>query len=87
MENSGSVTLVFYRLQKQWWKEPALNIAAAAFQMSDLTHVEVAIGNVLGQEGKMTNVCRVFNDEVGDELRFWRFAAFCFDLIWRVVVV
>lgn len=79
-DGGGSVTLVFYRLQKQWWKEPALNIAAAAFQMSDLTHVEVAIGNALGQEGKMTNVCRVFNDEVGDPVRVWRLSAFCFAL-------
>lgn len=43
-DQGSSVTLVFYRMGERWWKEPVLNIAAAACQMSNLTHVEVAIG-------------------------------------------
>ena len=65
-----------------------MNIAAAACQMSNLTHVEVhspahlcffwspyashtlqvAIGEDVGTNGMMTNVCRVFNDNAGVEL-------------------
>jgi len=45
MEHDGSsVTLIFYRVGDKWWKEPILNIIAAAAQMSTLTHVEIAIG-------------------------------------------
>lgn len=40
-DQGSSVTLVFYRMSDRWWKEPVLNIAAAACQMSNLTHVEV----------------------------------------------
>jgi len=48
MENDGSsVTLIFYRVGERWWKEPLLNIIAAAAQMSNLTHVEIAIGGTL----------------------------------------
>ena len=36
--------------------------------MSNLTHVEVAIGEDVGTNGMMTNVCRVFNDNAGVEL-------------------
>ena len=43
-DQGSSVTLVFYRMSDRWWKEPVLNLAAAACQMSNLTHVEVAIG-------------------------------------------
>ena len=43
-DQGSSVTLVFYRMGERWWKEPVLNLAAAACQMSNLTHVEVAIG-------------------------------------------
>ena len=39
-DQGSSVTLVFYRMSDRWWKEPVLNIAAAACQMSNLTHVE-----------------------------------------------
>ena len=42
-----SVTLIFYRVGEKWWKEPFLNIIAAAAQMSQLTHVEIAIGGAL----------------------------------------
>lgn len=45
MEHEGSfVTLIFYRVGERWWKEPLLNIIAAAAQMSSLTHVEISIG-------------------------------------------
>jgi hypothetical protein len=45
MSDAGSsVTLIFYRMQDKWWKEPWLNLAAAACQMSALTHVEIGIG-------------------------------------------
>ena len=48
MEHDGSsVTLIFYRVGDKWWKEPILNIIAAAAQMSTLTHVEIAIGGSL----------------------------------------
>ena len=54
-----------YRLSDRWWNEPLLNIVAAAAQMSSLTHVEIAIGEEVGSNGMMSNVCRVFNDSVG----------------------
>ena len=40
----SSVTLIYYKIGNQWWKEPFLNVVAAAAQMSALTHVEIAIG-------------------------------------------
>ena len=45
-DEGGSVTLVFYRIGTgtDLFKEPFLNIVSAAFQMSSLTHVEIAIG-------------------------------------------
>lgn len=66
--DSGVVTLVFYKLNKRWWKEPALNVLAAAAQFSGFCHVELAIGSESGARGEMTNVSRVFNDEIGVEL-------------------
>jgi hypothetical protein len=68
MDEGGLVTLVFYKLQDKWWKEPTLNLLAAACQMSSFTHVELAIGSDPGAQGQMTNVCRVFNDAVGVEV-------------------
>jgi hypothetical protein len=66
MDNEGtSVTLIFYKVGAKWWREPLLNIVASFAQMSDLTHVEIAIGEHAGQAGEMKNVCRVFNDKVG----------------------
>ena len=45
MDDQGSsVTLIFYRIQPKWWREPALNVISAAAQMSNLTHCEIAIG-------------------------------------------
>lgn len=69
-DEGGSVTLVFYRIGSgtDIFKEPFLNIVAAAFQMSTFTHVEIAIGNEAGSMGQMSNVCRIFNDDVGVEL-------------------
>ena len=66
MDNEGtSVTLIFYKVGAKWWREPLLNIVASFAQMSDLTHVEIAIGEHAGQAGEMKNVCRVFNDKIG----------------------
>lgn len=71
MDSEGSsVTLILYAIDKNWWKggEPFLNLVAAAAQMSSFTHVELAIGEAAGENGKMANVLRVFNDAVGVEL-------------------
>ena len=38
------MTLIFYRINPKWWKEPALNLASAVAQMSNLTHCEISIG-------------------------------------------
>jgi hypothetical protein len=62
----GSVTLIFYRINKRWWTEPLLNIIAAAAQNSAFTHVELAIGSDAATDGAMTNVVRVFNDAIGE---------------------
>ena len=68
-EEGGSVTLVFYKIDSaSVWHEPALNLLAAACQLSPFTHVELAIGDNAGAGGQMTNVCRIFNDAVGVEL-------------------
>ena len=64
-DEGSSVTLVFYRVGSKWYKEPMLNILAAACQMSTFTHVEIALGEEPGQGGMMKNVCRVFNDKIG----------------------
>ena len=62
MEPEGtSITLIFYKVGSRWWREPLLNIVASFAQMSDLTHVEIAIGEHAGQAGEMKNVCRVFS--------------------------
>ena len=66
--SGSSVTLIYYRIGERWWKEPFLNVVAAAAQMSALTHVEISIGEEPGANGMMSNVCRVFNDQVGVEL-------------------
>jgi len=69
MSDAGSsITLVFYKLNSEWWKEASLNLLAAAAQFSPFTHVEIAIGNESGHGGMMTNVARVFNDAIGVEL-------------------
>ena len=69
MSDQGtSVTLIFYKVGSEWWKEPALNLLAAAAQLSSYTHVEFAIGEAPGQGGQMANVARIYNDAVGMEL-------------------
>jgi len=70
MSDEGScATLIFYRINPQWWKEPALNLASAVCQMSNLTHCEISIGETPGGDGQtMAHVARVFNDSVGVEL-------------------
>ncbi len=63
------MTLIFYRINPKWWKEPALNLASAVCQMSNLTHCEISIGEAAGGNGQtMRHVARVFNDSVGVEL-------------------
>lgn len=62
IKNSPCIRFVFSR---RWWKEPALNLIAAAAQMSSYTHVELAIGELPGDGGQMANVARVYNDNVG----------------------
>ena len=63
MSDEGScVTLIFYRINPKWWKEPALNLASAVCQMSNLTHCEISIGEGAGDSGTtMKHVARVFN--------------------------
>jgi len=70
MSDEGScATLIFYRLNPKWWKEPALNLASAVAQMSNLTHCEISLGESCGSDGQtMKHVARVFNDSVGVEL-------------------
>jgi len=70
MSDEGScVTLIFYRINPKWWKEPALNLASAVAQMSNLTHCEISLGECAGGDGQtMKHVARVFNDSVGVEL-------------------
>lgn len=66
MSDAGtSVTLIFYKVGSEWWKEPALNLLAAAAQMSSYTHVEIALGEAPGTGGQMANVARIYNDNVG----------------------
>lgn len=66
-DEGSSATLVFYAIDS-WWKEPALNIIAAAAQLSPLCHVELIMGESSGTNGEMANVLRIFNDDVGVEL-------------------
>ena len=68
MSDASSVTLIFYRVGAKWWKEPALNLLAAAAQRSAYTHVELAIGEDAMDDGSMTNVVRIFNDPTGAEV-------------------
>lgn len=70
MSDQGtSVTLIFYKISSDgWWKEPALNLLAAAAQFSTYTHVELSIGEAPGTGGQMANVVRIYNDNQGVEL-------------------
>ena len=67
-EKPSSVTLIFYELDRNWSKEPFLNLLASFAQNSKFTHVEVAIGEDHAAGGAMTNVLRIFNDSTGAEL-------------------
>ena len=64
-DDSGVVTLVFYKISSKWWREPFLNVVSAAAQFSKFTHVEIAIGSDSTASGAMCNVSRVFNDATG----------------------
>jgi hypothetical protein len=70
VEEGGSVKLMFLKIGSglDILKEPPLNILAAACQFSSFTHVEIAIGDEAGDLGQISNVCRIFNDDVGVEL-------------------
>jgi hypothetical protein len=64
-DTSGSVHLIFQRMNPwQLHKEPALNVIAGCATGSLLTHCEIAIGEVPGSGGQMSNVLRIFNDDV-----------------------
>lgn len=67
-DTGTSVTLIFYKVGPEWWKEPALNLLAAAAQFSSYTHVEISIGETVGHNGMMANVARIFNDATGVEI-------------------
>ena len=65
----GSVTLAFRRNETRWRDEYLINLAAALVTGGDISHVELAIGNVPGSDGQqMSNVLRIYNDNVGVEL-------------------
>lgn len=61
----GMATLIFYRMNKDRKKEPLLNRLAALATNSEFTHVEMAIGSELSNQGLMRNVVRIFNDNTG----------------------
>jgi len=63
-DDGSSVTLIYYSLKPRWWTEPVLNVVASAATGSPYTHCEIAIGEQAGEHGEMTNVVRVFNDQV-----------------------
>lgn len=64
-DSHGAFTVILYRMSKDRSKEPVLNRLAAWATNSEFTHVEIAIGSTAGADGQMTNVLRVFNDNVG----------------------
>ena len=66
MDASGQVTLIFYKINEKWWKEPALNVLASIAQGSKFCHVELSIGT--DDRHGMSHVLRVYNDEKGCEL-------------------
>lgn len=41
-DSGGSVTLIFYRIDNRFWREPFLNLVAAAFQLSSFTRVPLS---------------------------------------------
>jgi len=64
MSDEGScVTLIFYRINPKWWKEPALNLASAVCQMSNLTHCEISIGEVEGGANSNTQTLKHSNTQ------------------------
>ena len=67
MSDQGtSVTLIFYKISSDgWWKEPALNLIAAAAQFSTYTNGGLSIGEAPGTGGQMANVVRIYNDNAG----------------------
>ena len=70
-DSGSSVTLIYYRIGEKWWKEPFLNVVAAAAQMSSLTHVEIALGgnarflNHRLPQAHLSILCACCAEEVG----------------------
>ena len=67
-DEGSSVSVIFYMTDIKTWfygGEPILNMIAAIGQGSRCTHCELAIGEGAGNNGEMTNVLRIFNDDEG----------------------
>lgn len=63
-----SVVLIFREIERRWRDDHPINVLAALMTRSKFSHVELAIGSSAGENGEMTNVLRIFNDDVGVEL-------------------
>lgn len=63
-----SVVLIFREIERRWRDDHPINVLAALMTRSKFSHVELAIGSSAGANGEMTNVLRIFNDNVGVEL-------------------
>lgn len=66
-ESGGYITLIFHRVQR-FRDEHIVNSISALATQSQFAHVEVAIGSDSNQSNQITNVCRIFNDNIGVEL-------------------
>lgn len=58
LDGGTSVTLIFYHIGNPL-REAGLNLIAAAAQGSSFCHVEISLGESIGQGGAMSNVLRV----------------------------
>ena len=67
-DEGGSATLIFYKVGDRWWKEPILNIIAAAAQFSSYTHVEITIGKcTVRSQSALCSVVPTFVFATGEE--------------------
>jgi len=64
----GSVVLIFRKIESRWRDEHPLNLLAAFATRSQYSHVEISIGDEAGQHGEISNVLRIFNDDIGVEV-------------------
>ena len=64
MGHNEVITLIFTEVA-HFFEEHPLNTLSAIAQGSNLCHVEVALGSNINYEGKMCNVCRIFDDDDG----------------------